>query len=247
MEAARTIREAIASVALLRQAALDSPALGQAVGEIKRLQAARFAGTYADLLASSAYAAPARFFLEELYGDRDYEERDAQFGRIAGTIGKLFPAQAADTAVALARLHALTEDLDQAMAAAWLAGGAQDPATVPRYIAAWRAVGRSAERQAQLAVVVDVGRQLARLTRAPGLRTMLRMMRGPAAAAGMGSLQRFLENGFDTFAAMARQPNGVETFLGSIAQRESSLIANLFDADLVACETQLQHLLGQAR
>jgi hypothetical protein len=247
MEAARTIREAIASVALLRQAGRDSPALGQAVGEIKRLQAARFAGTYADLLASSAYAAPARFFLEELYGDRDYVERDAQFARIAGAIGKLFPAQVGETAVALARLHALTEDLDQAMAAAWLAGAPQDLATVPRYIAAWRAVGRRAERDAQLAVVIDVGRQLARLTRMPGLRTMLRMMRGPASAAGMGSLQRFLESGFDTFAAMARQPEGVDRFLGAIAQRESSLIADLFDTDLVACETRLQQLLGQAR
>ena len=86
---------------------------------------------------------------------------------------------------------------------------------------------------------------MARLTRTPGLRMMLKMMRGPAVAAGLGSLQRFLEDGFDTFAAMARN-NGAEGFLGTIEERESRLIAMLFDADLVACETELAQLLGQA-
>ena len=86
---------------------------------------------------------------------------------------------------------------------------------------------------------------MARFTRTPGLRMMLKMMRGPAVAAGLRSLQRFLEDGFDTFAAMARN-GGADDFLGTIEERESRLIAMLFDADLVACETELAQLLGQA-
>jgi hypothetical protein len=60
-------------------------------------------------------------------------------------------------------------------------------------------------------------------------------------------LQRFLENGFDTFAGMARRPRGAEAFLELIRERESALIALLFDAESVACETELRRILGQAR
>jgi hypothetical protein len=92
-----------------------------------------------------------------------------------------------------------------------------------------------------------MGTDLARLTRAPGLRMMLRMMRGPANAAGMGALQKFLEAGFDTFGQLARQRGGVEQFLAAIEQRERALMDLLFDADPVTCGTQLAHTLGQAR
>jgi hypothetical protein len=106
-------------------------------------------------------------------------------------------------------------------------------------------VDRRADRERQLLVVVGIGQQLARLTRNTGLRMMLRMMRGPAAAAGLGALQRFLECGFDTFATMARRRGGVEDFLNTIQTRESALMNLLYDANLVACETELRRTLGQ--
>jgi hypothetical protein len=98
-----------------------------------------------------------------------------------------------------------------------------------------------------LTTVLAIGDEMARLTRLPGLRFMLKMMRGPAAAAGMASLQRFLETGFDTFSTMAKRPGGAEAFLSTIRQREEHLIRMLFDAELVACETELARTLGQAR
>jgi hypothetical protein len=246
MEAARKIRSAVDQVALLRQAMDANTALDAAVGDVKRVQSRRFAGTYADLLAGGPYAAAAKFFLDELYSDRDFAERDAQFARIAGAIEKLFPAQVASMAVALAQLHALTEELDQAMALAWLAQPDGVQTLAQRYVAAWREVGRREDRERQLRDVAEIGRKLARLTRAPGVRMMLRMMRGPAAAAQLASLQRFLECGFDIFAAMARRPEDVEKFLNTIQARETALLALLFDADLVACETELARTLGEA-
>lgn len=245
MEAAREIRNAVAKVSLLRKAADASAPLRAALTEVKQLQSRRFAGTYADLLAARPYGAATRFFLEELYSDKDYAERDAQFARIAGAIERLFPAQVASTAVALAQLHALTEELDQAMAEAWLAPGDEGPGEAQRYAAAWRRVGRRADRENQLSVVLGIGRQMARLTRTPGLRTMLRMMRAPAVASGLGSLQHFLETGFETFAGVVRQGKADE-FLGIVEGREAALITLLFDADAVACEIELGRILGQA-
>lgn len=243
MPPAQRIRHAVSQVEQLRLVRRANPELEAAVLAVKRLQALRFQSTYSDLLEEGRYQSATRFFLEELYSDKDYADRDAQFSRIAGALQKLFPHHVVVTAVSLAELHALTEQLDHAMGQAWISaiGPASDAS---RYIFAWRSTGRRPERVAQLDVVVGIGEELARLTRTPGLRTMLKMMRGPAAAAGMQSLQRFLESGFDTFNALARQRNGVEDFLELIQRRESRLINALFDDDLVACETQLQGLLG---
>ncbi len=53
----------------------------------------------------------------------------------------------------------------------------------------------------------------------------LRMMRAPARAAGLANMQRFLEEGFDTFKAM----RGAEQFLRTVADRERALASRLFD------------------
>jgi hypothetical protein len=244
MEAASEIRKAVARVSLLRTAVNANPQLRTAVLRVKRVQSRRFAGTYADLLSAPPYAAATRFFLEELYSDNDYAERDAQFARIAGAIQRLFPAQVAATAVTLAQLHALTEELDQGMAAAWLEQNDPQSGEAHLYVNAWRQVGRRSDRERQLAVVIDVGHQMARLTRTPGLRTMLRMMRAPAIASGLGSLQHFLETGFETFAQVVRQ-RGADEFLGIVQAREAALIALLFDADPKACEAAFGRALGE--
>lgn len=244
MTTAQTIRDAVADVERLREESRSSPEIGQAVVRVKRLQAARFAGTYADLLGSAAYGPAAHFFLEELYSDRDYRDRDAQFARIAGAVETFFPKDVAQTAASLARLHALTESLDHSLARAIPLAEAEDAGA---YVRAWKAVDRRQDRQRQLDTVMTIGTEMARITRLRGLRTMLRMMRGPASAAGLSSLQGFLESGFDTFAAMAKHDGGAERFLQTIREREQRLLDLLFDDDAVACETELRRILGQAR
>lgn len=228
----------------MREESRMLPDIAAAVTRVKRFQAHRFQGTYADLLASRAYGAAARFFLDELYGERDYAERDAQFARIAGAMERLFPRDVSETAAALAKLHALTESLDHAMARLLPPAG---PDEVPGYVAAWKAVGRRGDRERQLETVMEIGAEMARLTRLPGLRLMLKMMRGPASAAGMGSLQRFLETGFETFAEITRLRGGAGHFLDTIHERERRLLQLLFEGEPVACETDLRGILGQAR
>jgi hypothetical protein len=146
--------------------------------------------------------------------------------------------------VDLAKLHALTEDLDHALGREWNSRP-QAASDAQRYVESWRAVGRRADREAQLSDVLAIGEEMTRLTRTPGLRTMLRMMRGPAHAAGLEALQQFLESGFDTFAAIARTGQAA-AFLRLIAERERGLITLLFDEPAVACETELARTLGQA-
>jgi len=256
---ANAIRDAFVQVADLRAQTEANPTLGTCVHQVKVLQAARFSGTYRDVLSEPkrADASAAQFFLTKLYSPADQRERDAQFVKIAGAIEKLFPAHVGALAVRLAQLHALTEALDVDLAKAWMttaphAHRAQRPALagaalsdlVEGYVRAWRHLGRRADRASQLATVLDIGDTLGRLTQTPGLRHLLRMMRGPARAADLADLQGFLEQGFDTFRALAGTPSGVAGFLELISTREAALLHQLFDMDLVASVTQLRTTLG---
>lgn len=197
--------------------------LQAAVDAIKAYQQRRFALTYADLLGSARYGGAARFFLDELYGPRDFSERDAQFARVVPALVRLFPQEIIETVGTLARLHALSETLDTAMARQLQEGCTLDRAG---YLRAWQAVGDRPGREMQIALTLDVGRELDRLTRKPLLRASLHLMRGPARAAGLPALQQFLETGFDTFKAMG----GAQEFLTTVGDRERALARALFDA-----------------
>ncbi len=198
------------------------PALAATVVALKAYQQQRFARTYADLLTSPRYAAAARFFLDELYGPKDFTQRDEQFARVVPGLVRLFPREIVETVEVLAKLHALSESLDTVMAR-HLLGTALDREA---YIHAWQATGQPEAREQQIVFTLAVGRDLDRLTRKPLLRTSLHLMRGPARAAGLPALQQFLEIGFDTFKAMG----GAVEFLGTVGARERELARALFDA-----------------
>ena len=238
-----SISDALAIVQMLRTQQRSYPVLQHAVSAIKRLQCVRFQRTYADVLLHPDWAAPAQFFLTELYGDRDFSRRDAQFGRIASAIQRLFPQSVVGVATALTQLHALTEQLDYAMAVSVLntsPKGISDTQVRGSYIEAWREVGQRSARLEQLALVQHLGLELSQLTRTRGLRTMLRMMRAPARTAGLQHLQDFLESGFDTFKTLQRSPSGSESFLALVNQRETDWIVRLFDVHIAPKATSSQ-------
>lgn len=194
------------------------------VAALKSYQQRRFSHTYADLLQSSRYGAASRFFLDELYGPGDFTHRDAQFARVVPALVRLFPTEIVDTVATLAELHALSEALDTRMAEQL---GSETIAS-PDYVRAWQRTGEIRWRQQQIALTLDVALRLDGFTRRVLVRNSLRLMRGPARAAGLGELQQFLEAGFDTFRAM----NGAQDFIALVDSRERALASELFSADL---------------
>lgn len=193
---------------------------------------------------SPGWSPCANFFLTELYGTRNFAERDAQFARIAGALQRTFPEQVVATAVALAELHNLTEELDLAMALNWQLQPGLPQAQA--YVLAWRAVGRRDDRLWQIQTVLEIGQELAQLTRKPGLYFMLKMMRKPAQLAGLGSLQTFLESGFEHFAGLASNKGMVASFLETVKARELACLTRLFDAPVDACTAELSRTLALA-
>lgn len=196
------------------------------VTALKAYQQRRFSHTYDDLLQSARYGAASRFFLDELYGPADFAQRDVQFGRVVPALVRLFPFEIVETVATLAKLHALSETLDTAMALQL-----QDPVVdSARYAVAWARTGHRSDRDEQISLTIDVAARLDRLTRRTLLRNSLRLMRKPAQSAGLSELQAFLETGFDTFRAMG----GANEFIDIVTSREHSLADAhaLFSIDL---------------
>jgi len=215
------ILQHLSTVSAERGARAADQVLAMRVTQVKVYQQARFALTYADLLAHSRYAGASKFFLDDLYGPDDFSERDAQFARVVPALVRLFPSEVAETVEALTCLHALSEQLDTEMGR-HIDG---EPVRATGYVDAWRLTGRPSSRQRQIELMVEVGRALDVYTRRPVLRHSLHLMRVPARAAGLSALQAFLESGFDTFRSM----HGANDFLAQIAARERALAAMLFD------------------
>lgn len=208
------------AVAAERAQRAADPSLGERVTAIKRYQQRRFERSYADLLAHPRYAGASNFFLEELYGPSDFTQRDSQFARIVPALVRLFPSEVVATVERLGNLHALSEGFDTKMARAL----PHPVVGAESYARAWQQCGDAAGRERQIALLLHVGASLDGLTRNPLLRHSLRLMRGPARAAGMAALQTFLEAGFDTFRAM----RGAEEFLALVGHRERELANALF-------------------
>lgn len=206
-----------------RQRRVAEPGLLAKVTALKAYQQRRFAHTYADLLASARYGAAARYFLDELYGPNDFTTRDAQFARAAPAIARVFPSEVAATVAILAELHALSESLDTAMGLQLEDGRI----TAHEYVAAWQRVDRAGDRERQIELTLGIAGHIDRVTRLPMLRQALRLMRGPARAAGLSELQRSLESGFDVFRAM----KGAQEFVALIRERERALAAAIFAAE----------------
>jgi hypothetical protein len=215
--------QTVAAERLRRRA---DPGLDLRVRAVKHFQHSRFENTYADLLGSQRYARAARFFLDDLYGPHDFTERDGQFERIVPALVRLFPHDIVQTVRSLSELHALSESMDTQMASSLWSG----ELNAQTYAKAWQLTGQPAQRERQIALMLSVGEALDRYTRNPLLRHSLRLMRGPARAAGLGELQGFLERGFDTF----REMRGAKEFLGVIALRERALAEKLFCLDVSA-------------
>ena len=195
-------------------------AIGKRLKDLKDWQARRLARTYADLASIPRYRAATAFFLQDLYGPKDFSARDAAMLRIVPVMTRILPVHAVETAALSIEVEAISEELDHQLAAT-LPDGAIDEDTYGR---AYREIGNAADRKHQIQLVVEVGRRLDALVAFPFVFSTLKLMRHPARLAGLSELQDFLERGFVAFRAMG----GADEFLATIESRETTILNRLF-------------------
>jgi len=222
MDSANRLRAAAADVAGLR-ALTEHPARR---AELRAWQAARLERTHADLLASPRYQAATRFFLDELYGSKDFSQRDAELARVIPALVKFLPNSALVAIADAVELDALSERLDLSMVRALQADAqlGDRPIDAPAYARAYRIAGSAPDRQRQIELVEHVGHTLDGLVRHPMIGALLRTMARPAHLAGLGAMQDFLSAGFAVF----REMRGAEAFLQILVERETQLMRRLY-------------------
>jgi hypothetical protein len=110
------LRAAAAEVSALRGMTDVDATVRARRDELRAWQARRLTRTHADLLASPRYATATRFFLYELYGAKDFSQRDAELTRVIPTLSRFLPEAALGTIADAVELDALTERLDLATA-----------------------------------------------------------------------------------------------------------------------------------
>jgi hypothetical protein len=213
------LADALSRVIALRRNLLADPAMTARWQAVKRYQSERLRSTYADLLEAPRYRAAAQFFLDDLYGEKNFEQRDREALRVVPKLARLLPERAVETMALAVELDELSETLD-----ARIASHVELPLDQAAYAQGYRRAGTLAERERQIAMVDQIGRALDRLARMPLLAGMLHMMRAPAEAAGLQHLHQFLVRGFDSFRAM----RGAGEFLETVRTRETNLMRQMF-------------------
>jgi hypothetical protein len=190
------------------------------LAELKRWQAQRLERTYADYASQPRYQAATAFFIDDLYGPKDFSSRDESMLRILPVMTRVLPASAVETAALAIELEALSEHLDHRLAAA-LAPGA---ITEESYANAYRKSAARGERERQVELIEAAGQRLDEVVRKPMLGQTLKLMRRPARMAGLADLQDFLERGYNAF----REMKGADEFLATVKAREMRILNRLF-------------------
>lgn len=198
----------------------------RALEDLQAWQRERFARTYADFLESESAAPACRFFLDELYGGLHFRHRDEDVSRVAPVMTRLLPEHALNSLADAFRLQAISLELDIAMVELDPAADFRGMETA-EYARWYRACGRRGRRETQIRLIRDLGHRLEGLVETPLLLRLVRLVRGPAVAAGFGRLQEFLEKGLEAFRGLEQPSDFVET----IYRREWLALERLFSGD----------------
>jgi hypothetical protein len=193
---------------------------------LQQWQRARLAQSFADLNAMEGYRPAVEFFLTEIYGGLDFRERDQDIGKVMPVMIHFLPDKALKTMSEAFELQAISLEHDMEMAWYMEAQGIPEP-DMERYGEIYRACSDRAGRERQILLIRKLGYDLDKLVRRPLVNYLVRLLRGPAHAAGFGALQEFLEAGLGSFRALEDSTWFVET----IYEREWAAMERLFAAE----------------
>ena len=199
--------------------------LAPEVALLRRFQSQRLARTHADLLASPRFGLAAQFFLSDVYGPRDFSQRDADMQRFYDGVRKVLPERAVAVLADVVNLSALTNELDDRLIHALVDElGVTDTITLEQYAAAYRICDNYDERLRQIQLIEEIGRGIDRMIKIPFIAIALRLAHAPAVLAGWGELQEYLEHGFSAFKHM----KGADDFMKAIIGRETRILDAIF-------------------
>jgi len=205
----------------LRRRVVETSGLSPIRRALANLQSKRLAETYEDFHRQPRYRLAVEFFLEDLYGPRDFSQRDADIERVYPVMARVLSSHALDSITQALELHALSQELDVRMVEILAKDlGATDVIDERTYVEAFRRCGQRDSRQRQIELIQHVGRTLDEVVHNPLIYGTVLAARLPAKLAGFGELQDFIERGVHAFRAM----HGADEFIAAIGERERRML-----------------------
>jgi hypothetical protein len=186
-------------------------------------QRQRLAESYSDLSSQESYRPACEFFLDDLYGGLDFLERDQDVARVMPVMVKFLPARFLVAMADAFELQAISLEFDMKMMAQMDSAKVTQLSTTT-YAQIYRSCSDRPMREKQIQLIRDLGRELAQLANKPFVTHLIRLMRGPANAAGFNALQSFLEAGVLSF----RKLDDAAYFINTIYEREWLAMQKLF-------------------
>jgi len=190
---------------------------------LQEWQRARILHSFEDLAAREDCRPAVRFFLSELYGGLDFEQRDQDLARVMPLMIRFLPDHALKTMSEAFELQAISLEHDVRMAE-YMDREGFGKLDMARYCEVYRGCSSRTGRERQIQLIRKLGYDLDRLVRKPLVNYLVRLMRGPAHAAGFGALQDFLEHGLSSFRAL----DDPAQFVDTIYQREWQAMELMF-------------------
>ncbi len=194
------------------------------IHQLQAWQCERLLVSHDDLAKQRRYQDAMAFFVDELYGPKDFSQRDADIARVIPKLAKVLPDKAMLALEDALALNALSFELDMEVTEA-LAG---QPINKDAYAEAYRKVGRKKDRQKQLDLIYDLGLQLNDVIKIKGIGMLIKLARRPAKVAGLLTLHEFLERGYKAFKAIG----DVTSFVDPVITRERELMEELLAPEL---------------
>ena len=186
-------------------------------------QSHRLRRDHADLAAEEQYRALGEFVFEELYGPHDFSARDDQARRLHQFI-HLVPGLALRDIQQVFELLAISNKLDESVAAWLVALDAPIDFDEPLYERAYRLADNYDERVEQLELVRAVLYNVRQLARKPLLGATLRHTQRLAHTTGMSDIHRFLLQGYQ-----AIQPvQDIHRFVETVCLREQDRLDRIY-------------------
>jgi hypothetical protein len=204
----------------LRDVFAADPAAAARLAQLQKWQSKRLMRSHADLRANPRYRQAVEFFFNELYNGGDPRGRDRDVMRVQRVMEKLLPREALAALCLAIELEVLSQELDADV----VRGLPDGPISVDTYAEGYRKAGRRPDRERQIELLGVIGSYLDRVVSKPIIRRLVRFARGPAHAAGFGTLQEFLERGLEAFETM----HGADEFLATIHDRELRAMERVF-------------------
>ena len=187
-------------------------------------QTARLKADYRDFVEDERHARLASFFFGQVYTAGSTARRDAAFFKLRSFVADRLGKKLALRLDGLARLHEMTNRMDELLLEKMRTLGLDPDFSVEQYEEAYRLCSNYDDRMEQVRGLTEAMDFFWRLARAPMVGVWLKVAKRMARVVGAEDFVRFLDDGYESF----RRVRSIDRFRRAIREREVARLDHIF-------------------